>query len=408
MPALPTVVSDYLTAIKDSLQQGSDLGQDVRGAALNYLRAQDMATVLDLLQDGLDQTTALTATGGTATSVVDGAATFVAGQQVGNVVIFAGNVTATLAGVEARVVRNTATTLFFADGALPATPQSGDEYTIRGGIFDTHIEDLREGKSLADSPAGSLYGESRTVQDALMLGLRQLAGVPDASVVIGTLSPNGLVTVTAAGELVGQLGNAIQVEVTVPAGTSALAASLSGNVLTVALSVSGGTPVALDNTATLVAAEIDSLPEFSATAGGTGADSLSVAQSVVMQGGGVERQSMAGALDPVGTSTTQVALRLLGAKLPIDALRGMKLTVQGEEPTYVVSSDEDGVLTLSRALSAVPTAGTPHVLTYPEDDVGSTVPKLRTHSGAQPGENRKLADLVDLLQTAVVAYTLPT
>ena len=170
MPALPTVVSDYLTAVKDALSQGKDLGSNVRGAAQNYLRAQDMASVLDLLQDALD-TGALTATGGTARSVQDGAATFVADTQVGNVVVFVGNVTSALAGVEARVVSNSATELFFADGALPAAPGAGDTYSIRGGMFDEFVDALREGKGLADAPAGSVYGEYRDAVGAMLKGL---------------------------------------------------------------------------------------------------------------------------------------------------------------------------------------------------------------------------------------------
>jgi hypothetical protein len=300
MPALPTVVTDYLTAIKDSLKQGSDLGSNVRGAALNYLRAQDMATVLDLLQDGLDQTSVLTATGGTARSVQDTGA-FTAGQQVGNVVVFTGNITAALAGVEARVVDNDANELFFADGVLPATPVATDTYTIRGGLLDTQIDDLREGKGLADAPAGSVYGEYRTAVDALVLGIRQISG-------------------------------------------------------------------------------------------------SAVSYRVMM----VE--------DALAASTdTVVALDLRGGSLVLDELRGMKMTVTGLGTRSIVSNDTEGLVTLSAPLTSAPTGGESSTVFVPADDVGGhSAPKIRTHPGAQPGENAALADLIQQLEDAVDAYTLPT
>lgn len=182
MPALATVVSDYLTSVKNSLSVGKDLGSNVDGPPVNYLKALDMASVLELLQDALDAAGPLTAVSGDATSVTDGASTFEAGTQVGNVVTFTGNVTASLAGVEAVVISNDTTTLNFASGALPEAPDTGDTYSIRAAFLDKYIEDLREGKGLADSPAGSVYGEHRVVLDALCRLIRQLGGtVPDVS-----------------------------------------------------------------------------------------------------------------------------------------------------------------------------------------------------------------------------------
>lgn len=162
MPALPTTVTDFIDRICSDLD-GSN-GFTINGG---YPRAQDLATVFELLQDGLDTGT-LTAVSGTARSVVDGAATFTANQQIGNVVVFTGNTTAALAGVEARVVSNTTTTLFFADGVLPAAPASGDTYVIRGGLVDDIINELREGKGFAEAPAGNGLGMYRQVLDALL------------------------------------------------------------------------------------------------------------------------------------------------------------------------------------------------------------------------------------------------
>lgn len=300
MPALPTVVTDYLTAVKDSLKQGSDLGSNVRGAAQNYLRAQDMATVLELLQDGLDQTSSLTATGGTARSVQDTGA-FTADEQVGNIVIFAGNVTAALAGVEARVVSNTANELFFADGALPDTPAVSDTYTIRGGLLDAQIAELREGKALADSPSGSVYGEVASAMDALVRGIIQVGG---------------------------------------------------------------------------------SAPSY--------------------------RQVWSG---DTGTSpsTDVLQLDLLGGTLVPDQFRGLRVSVTGSPDRMIVTSTAAGACTVSPAYASAPSSGTATTVVVPDDVVGgTTAPKLRVHPGAQPGENAVLADLIEQLQTAVVAYTLPT
>src|SRR5262245_1353355 len=55
----------------------------------------------------------------------------------------------------------------------------------------------------------------------------------------------------------GAPANSITVQVTVPAGTSALAVSVSGLAITIALNVSSGVPQAGSNTATLIAAAIN-------------------------------------------------------------------------------------------------------------------------------------------------------
>src|SRR5690606_27058094 len=109
----------------------------------------------------------------TATSVQDTGA-FVAGSQVGKLVVFTGDTTAALAGVEARVVSNTTDELFFASDALPAAPAAGDTYRIVGGLADAAISELRDGRGLGDAPAGNVYGDSRLVTDILVRMVRQL------------------------------------------------------------------------------------------------------------------------------------------------------------------------------------------------------------------------------------------
>lgn len=95
MPALPSIVSDFITSVKDRLTTGAPLGPStapgdstIFSAGANGLIAMDMSAVFELLQDALSTSTPLVAEMGTDASViVDGAATFVAGQQVGNYVI---------------------------------------------------------------------------------------------------------------------------------------------------------------------------------------------------------------------------------------------------------------------------------------------------------------------------------
>ena len=107
----------------------------------------------------------------------------------------------------------------------------------------------------------------------------------DATAVIGS-GANGAVTITADGDLSGSVGNGYTVAVTVPSGTSGLSVSLSSNELTVALAVTAGVADVAANTATLIAAAIDALDDFSATASGTGADSLSTAEGPTQFTGG--------------------------------------------------------------------------------------------------------------------------
>lgn len=142
---------------------------------LNFLRAQDMASVLDLFQDAVSQPAAAAATGGTANSVQN-TGSFVANTQIGNTVVFAGNVTAALAGVQAVVVSNTANALFFAAGALPAAPVAGDTFTIVGTFLSSAISDLRDGRGPGSAPAGNVYGDSRVVVSALARAAEQLGG----------------------------------------------------------------------------------------------------------------------------------------------------------------------------------------------------------------------------------------
>jgi len=163
----------------------------VQTLPLNFLRAQDMASVMELLMDALDQSTPLTATAGSVRSVTDAGA-FVANTQVGNTVRFTGNVTAALAGVEAVVLSNTANVLNFTS-ALSVAPAVGDTFTIRGSMVDGAIRALLEGRvGSANAPPGNVFGDSRIVTDALVRIVQQLGGA--------TIAENTLFSgLTAAG-----------------------------------------------------------------------------------------------------------------------------------------------------------------------------------------------------------------
>ena len=94
---------------------------------------------------------------------------------------------------------------------------------------------------------------------------------------------DGVVTV----EVPGTVGNTYTVQVIVPVGTSALAVSAVGTAITVSLAVSGGIPIAAQNTALLIAQAIDdAVANAFATYSGDGSGSVSVASGPTTLSGG--------------------------------------------------------------------------------------------------------------------------
>lgn len=190
MPALPTIVDNYIDGLIEDLQRGNPLDllnpHQTYAAGLNFLRAMDVATALELLQNALT-TGNMTVVSGTSTSLTDGAATFVAGQQVGNYVRFAGNVTAALAGVTVRIKSNNTTTLTF-ERALGASPASGDTYVIVGGFLNEEIAQIRAGKGKGDGTV-PIYADNRLVNHAIAKLISQMGA---------TLSNPVMATMTAA------------------------------------------------------------------------------------------------------------------------------------------------------------------------------------------------------------------
>lgn len=98
------------------------------------------------------------------------------------------------------------------------------------------------------------------------------------------------IDVSSSSSYLGSLGNSLLVEVVVPSGTSPLSATFASNTLTISLDVTAGVPNAGANTATLVAAAVSALSDFDAVASGTGADPLTVAESLKQFTGGVSNK----------------------------------------------------------------------------------------------------------------------
>jgi hypothetical protein len=549
MPALPTVVTDFLTSIKNSLSQGSDLGSNVTGAAQNYLRAQDMATVLELLQDAMDQTATMTvvdAVGDTATTrsfqdgaqstetltltglAIDGqivtidskvytwqdtltdvdgnvhigtdaaecvanlvgaitltsgtpgtdyatsmtlhptftaldgagdtveiyakvsgaaangttttengtnmswgAATSSGGadafgpeEMVGNVVVFASaTTTAALRDVEARVSTNTEGQLTF-DSELPATPVNGDTYTVRGGWFDSQLSELREDKSLADSPSGSVYGDHRSVVDALVTALRRRgAHASEVLTFSGLAIDTQTVTIDAKvytwqDTLTDSDGN-VQIGGTAEACIDNLVGAIT---LTGVAGTDYAASMTLHPTASAVKTTASTMTARAKLVGTSG-NSLATTETgtntawgdTTMSGGLIggtgtvaERtMSRPGLQTAAGSTTTVVQLEQAGlGSYRIDQWRGMKMVV-GSETARIVSSSDETSVTVSPALSSAPSAATAVTMTIPEDAVAPVAPKLRVHPGGQPGENAMLSDLINQVQTIMESYILP-
>jgi hypothetical protein len=135
-----------------------------------------------------------------------------------------------------------------------------------------------------------------------------LSALSEAVAAIGT-GANGTVNVIADVGLSGPLGNTATIEVTEPAGTSALTVVISGTnneIITVELDVVGGVAGAAPNTATLIAAAIDAEANFTATASGTGASSIQAPEGPFgFSGGSVASSTNFGPQVLAGTGTTE-------------------------------------------------------------------------------------------------------
>jgi hypothetical protein len=342
----------------------------------------------------------------------------------GHLVVFgAATTTVALRGVEARIAQNTAGRITLV-GVLPAAPVDGDVYTIRGGWFDTMIADIREGKGLADSPSGNIYGDARTVTDALVTALRRRGTHASETLTFTGLAVDTQ-TVTIGAKVYTFQDTLTNVDGNVHIGATAedcidnLVAAIT---LGAGVGVDYATLMTIHPTATAEKPSASTMLARARLVGAAG-DALATTETqtnaswgaATMSGGAsggtgvVAEQSMSHPSLEVGTgsTTTHVILESLGVAYDIDQFRGMKVVVGSETPRIVVSSD-GASLTVSPALSGAPTATTAVTITVPVDDVGGTsAPKIRVHPGAQPGENARLSDMIEQVQTIMASYVLP-
>lgn len=174
---------------------GTALDTNRATVGVNYLRAQDMATVLEFFKEALGNSSVVTATGGSTTTAVVSA--LVSGAYVGAKVTFASNTTtALLRGVTAYVKSNNTTTLTFTS-ALPAACANTDTFTIEQTFLDSAISELRSGRNRGDAPAGNPFGLNRTVVDALYRISQQTTGYSGGSKPMASLSTGSGSTTTS-------------------------------------------------------------------------------------------------------------------------------------------------------------------------------------------------------------------
>ena len=147
-----------------------------------YLRAQDLASSFELLQNATASGT-LTATGGSTTTAV--VTSITPGSYTGATLTFtAGTTTVALRGLSYTVASNNATTFTTTEtmaGACAAT----DTFTVTSTFLNRAVSELRDAAGSAGSPAGDPYGRYLTFIDGCEFTLNQIDG---SSVPKSTLS----------------------------------------------------------------------------------------------------------------------------------------------------------------------------------------------------------------------------
>jgi len=154
-PAAAYAAGDVLLVFgtdKASMDQSDSAGAD--GAPVH---AEDMVQLLTFLQQAWQHDKPLTATGGSTSTIVDGAGTFTPGAEVGNIVTIvydAAGAGADPEGFSAEIIANTGTTLALgairdATGTLtgevlPAAVAAGDIYVITPSFLTPYIEALSD------------------------------------------------------------------------------------------------------------------------------------------------------------------------------------------------------------------------------------------------------------------------
>jgi hypothetical protein len=151
---------------------------------------------------------------------------------------------------------------------------------IATGILEPKFQpSLITGITVAEISAGHPIGP------VVLNYIYHVDDVTDATVDIGS-GTDGVVSITADEDNAGSDGNGFTAEVVIPTGTSGLSVLVTNNELVISLAVIAGVPDAAANTATLVAAAVDTLDGFSAEASGTGATALSAEEGPTQFSGG--------------------------------------------------------------------------------------------------------------------------
>lgn len=177
MPALASVVSDYIDTVQSALE----------GTGSGYLAAQDLASILELLQDAM-ASGELTATGGSTTTAV--VTSIPSGVYVGATVTFEDDTTTVaLQGVTTTVASHDGTTFTF-DDTLAASVAAGDTFQVTVTAADDLISQIRDDQT--DYPRGNVYPNWRTAVEGLNIVARTASGGTDLADV--TVSRAGLET----------------------------------------------------------------------------------------------------------------------------------------------------------------------------------------------------------------------
>ncbi|MDB5716292.1 MAG: hypothetical protein JWO15_3689 [Sphingomonadales bacterium] len=113
-------------------------------------------------------------------------------------------------------------------------------------------------------------------------------------------------------------------------------------------------------------------------------------------------KSMFATTAKAGTSTTVIAVDTRGGKIRIDEFRGYVLSVAGVK-AVIVSNTADGFITIDRPITA-PSGGEAVLVQHAYDYFGNPA-RPKTGAGGGPGDNARLALLIQTAQDAVIAYT---
>jgi hypothetical protein len=105
-----------------------------------------------------------------------------------------------------------------------------------------------------------------------------------------------------------------------------------------------------------------------------------------------------------GTSTSVIAINTRGTTLRIDEFRGLVLSVAGVR-AVITSNTADGKVTISRPLATAPVGGEVVLVSHSYDFFGRFP---SSGAGRQPGDNARLAVLIELAEAAVTAFAPTT